>query len=205
MTGKAKRRKVPGILRSVLARNIGERLDAVYPTSANQDKALATAAGVSLSTIQRIRKAEVGASIDNIEDIAKALRTSVTSLLTPLARGSEFSIRARAGTGRRRGAAHPANRTCGAAEPPATPPGQGMKRQPPFSLVSDLLSPETLKALEGLAQDAREGELIGFAYVAMYRRREYTASATGEARRNPTFARGMLAALDDYLADIVGR
>lgn len=77
--------------------------------------------------------------------------------------------------------------------------------KPPFHLVQDGLSSDTLKALEILIKDAADGELIGMAYVAMYRRREYTASATGECRRNPTFARGMISALDDVLADMVTR
>lgn len=77
--------------------------------------------------------------------------------------------------------------------------------KPPFHLVQDGLSTDTVKALEGLLAEAKKGELIGMAYVAMYRRREYTACATGEARRNPTFTRGMLAALDDVLGDMVSR
>lgn len=74
-----------------------------------------------------------------------------------------------------------------------------------FHLVQDGLSSDTVKALELMLEEARTGDLIGIAYVAMYRRREYTASATGEARRNPTFTRGMLAALDDVLGEMVSR
>lgn len=78
-----------------------------------------------------------------------------------------------------------------------------MKR--PFHLVQDGLSSDTIKALQSLLAEAESGQLIGLAYVAMYKRREYTASATGEARRNPTFTRGMLAALDDVLGEMVSR
>jgi len=75
----------------------------------------------------------------------------------------------------------------------------------PFHLVQDGLSSDTIKALQSLLAEAESGQLIGLAYVAMYKRREYTASATGEARRNPTFTRGMLAALDDVLGEMVSR
>jgi hypothetical protein len=75
----------------------------------------------------------------------------------------------------------------------------------PFHLVQNGFSGDTVAALEALLKEARAGELIGIAFVAMYRRREYTASATGEARRNPTFTRGMLASLDDFLGDMVTR
>jgi hypothetical protein len=74
----------------------------------------------------------------------------------------------------------------------------------PFKLVADGFSGDTVKALEDLLRQARMGEIIGVAFVAMYARREYAASATGEARRNPTFTRGMLAALDDLLGESVG-
>jgi hypothetical protein len=75
----------------------------------------------------------------------------------------------------------------------------------PYQLVQNGFSDDTVKALETLLADAKAGKVIGLAFVAMYRRREYTASATGEARRNPTFTRGMLAALDDLMGDMVGR
>jgi len=83
MGGKPKRRKLPGVMRTILAHNITRRMHVVFATEPNKDKALAEAAGVSLSTVQRIRGADVGASIDQIEEIAKALRSSVAELLTP--------------------------------------------------------------------------------------------------------------------------
>lgn len=74
--------------------------------------------------------------------------------------------------------------------------------KPPFKLIPDTISEDTTKALEQLLEQAKEGRLIGFAFVAMYRNREYIANATGETKRNPTFARGMLKALDDRLGDV---
>lgn len=78
-------------------------------------------------------------------------------------------------------------------------------RRRPFHLVQDGLSSETVAALEQMLDEARSSELIGVAYVAMYRRREYTSGATGECRRSPTFSRGMVRALDDFLAAMITR
>lgn len=75
--------------------------------------------------------------------------------------------------------------------------------KPPFRLVHQDLSHETVQALEHLLREAQRGRIIGVAFVAMTKRREYLADTTGEAFRNPTFARGMLASLDDHLAELV--
>jgi hypothetical protein len=69
--------------------------------------------------------------------------------------------------------------------------------------VSDNLSHETVELLEQLLDEARRGQIIGFAFVAMRKRREFIGDTAGEAHRNPTFARGMVAALDDHLSDLV--
>jgi len=69
----------------------------------------------------------------------------------------------------------------------------------PFTLIADGISTDTVTALEQLLEQARAGEIIGVAFAVMLKRRNYVVNATGEARRNATFARGMLAALDDQL------
>lgn len=74
---------------------------------------------------------------------------------------------------------------------------------PPFRLVPDSLSSDTVELLEQLLDEARRGRILGIAFVAMLKRREYIANTAGEAHRNPTFARGMVAALDDHLSDMV--
>lgn len=62
---------------------------------------------------------------------------------------------------------------------------------------------DTISALEDLLQDARPGELIGLAYVAMRLDRGYSVGVAGETKRSPTFTRGMLRLLDDELAKII--
>ncbi len=76
-----------------------------------------------------------------------------------------------------------------------------MTRRPPFQLIAHpaALSTDTVECLEQLLDEARCGKLIGLAFAAMYRNRKYLPEACGEAHRNPTFARGMVAALHDLL------
>lgn len=73
--------------------------------------------------------------------------------------------------------------------------------RPPFRLVPDTLSNETTEALTQLLELARSGELIGIAFGGMLRQRGYFVNTAGEAHRNPTFARGVVAALDDSLSN----
>jgi hypothetical protein len=76
-----------------------------------------------------------------------------------------------------------------------------MKRKEPFMLVRDTMSHDTVEALRQLLTEAERGDVIGVAFAAMCRRRRFFVSAAGEAHRNPTFARGMVAALDDELGE----
>jgi hypothetical protein len=69
-----------------------------------------------------------------------------------------------------------------------------MKR--PFRLVSiDGVSRDTVACLRSLLEAAEKGEVIGVSYVAMHKRRHFTAHSCGETHRNPVFASGMVGAL----------
>lgn len=69
-----------------------------------------------------------------------------------------------------------------------------------FTLVPDTISTDTVECLTQLLEHAKTGEITGIAFAAMLKRRGYIANSAGEAHRSPTFARGMVAALDDQLA-----
>lgn len=73
----------------------------------------------------------------------------------------------------------------------------------PYTLIPDAVSHETVEALEQLTAQARAGEIIGFGFVALLKRRRYIANTAGELRADPTLARGMCLALDDELRDLV--
>lgn len=73
----------------------------------------------------------------------------------------------------------------------------------PYRLVPDSLSTDTVELLDALLTEARAGRLIGIAFAGMYRRQEYIVNVAGEAHRSPTLTRGMVAALDDQLREMV--
>lgn len=76
-------------------------------------------------------------------------------------------------------------------------------RRPPFSLIPDTISTDTVECLDELLAMARAGEVIGIAYVAMLKRRKYIVNAAGEAYRNPTFTLGMIQVLNSELGQRV--
>jgi transcriptional regulator with XRE-family HTH domain len=84
MKGEKKTPKAPGLTRQVVARNVARLLEYHYghlPTLTAQQRALAKDTGLGFGTIQRMTKGAVGASIDNIEQVALALQVSVYQLV----------------------------------------------------------------------------------------------------------------------------
>lgn len=73
----------------------------------------------------------------------------------------------------------------------------------PYHLIRDSVSPDTVEALQELLKAAQTGEAIGIVFAVMLRRQRYIVNTAGEARRSPTLARGMVAALDDELRALV--
>ncbi len=73
-------------------------------------------------------------------------------------------------------------------------------RRPPFVLIDNSVSNETIEGLRTLLEHTERGEVIGVAYAAMLKQRGYIVNTAGEAHRSPTYSRGMLLALDDKLA-----
>lgn len=83
MTGKKKTPKVAGFMRAVFADNVQKLMLHHYRDSANRPKALAMAAGVSLSTVQRILAGASGATLDNVESVAGAFHLSAYQIMVP--------------------------------------------------------------------------------------------------------------------------
>jgi len=75
----------------------------------------------------------------------------------------------------------------------------------PYKLVRSQVSHDSVAVLKNLLEQAEQGELIGVAFAAMYKEGNYVVDLTGEAHRSPTFARGMVKALDDCLRHLVHR
>lgn len=72
----------------------------------------------------------------------------------------------------------------------------------PLRMVHDVYSHETITVLEELLRQAREGQILGLAFVAMRKGRKFVGDAAGEAYKNPILTRGMVAELDDYLGTL---
>lgn len=81
--GDTRKKKIPGIMRGVLAANVMALMTQEFSERDNKPLALAKAAGLSLSSVQRTLSGETGASIDTIERIALALGVSPYQLILP--------------------------------------------------------------------------------------------------------------------------
>ena len=73
------------------------------------------------------------------------------------------------------------------------------KGSPKFSVVPNHVDTDTITSLERLLKEARAGQVIGVAFVALMRRRHYITHACGEVLRDRVYTRGMLRELDEQL------
>lgn len=74
------------MIRGIVAENVKRLMDERFPSEPNKtakSRALAGAAGTTLSQIQRILTQSVGTSIDIIESLAGAFEVRPQDLLTP--------------------------------------------------------------------------------------------------------------------------
>lgn len=70
-------------------------------------------------------------------------------------------------------------------------------------LMHDTVSRNTVEALEQLLSAAMTGDITGIAFAASLRNRKYITNVAGTCYRHPTFARGMVCALDDQLSNMI--
>jgi hypothetical protein len=68
-----------------------------------------------------------------------------------------------------------------------------------MQLIRDPVSTDTIEAFAKLLEGAMEGRYVGAVIGVIHPRRRYTVHCIGEASKNPTFARGVVAAIDDEL------
>jgi uncharacterized protein (UPF0210 family) len=71
-----------------------------------------------------------------------------------------------------------------------------------LSLVPVLADQETVKALELLLEQAKAGEVMGLAYVAIHRGHGYSGNVVGVAEDAPMLVRGVCRALEDQIAKL---
>lgn len=69
-------------------------------------------------------------------------------------------------------------------------------------LVRPAVSEDTVLAVAYLKQEIDAGRIVGLAWVAIHPGQYYSVDFAGEARKLPTFTRGMVEALSDQLAKL---
>lgn len=70
-------------------------------------------------------------------------------------------------------------------------------------LVRDHISHELAEAFDQLAELVRDGTVVGAVFGVALRGKKYHVNVAGTLARDPTFARGVVAALDDELMAMV--
>lgn len=70
-------------------------------------------------------------------------------------------------------------------------------------LVRDTISRDVVEALETLAEGARSGAITGAIFGIIVKGRSYHVNVAGSLVSDPTLARGICAALDDELMQLV--
>jgi hypothetical protein len=68
---------------NILADNVRRLMEHYFPTAGDRPRRLSKEAQISLSSVQRVYKGDVGASLDTIEAIARAFDLSAYQLLIP--------------------------------------------------------------------------------------------------------------------------
>jgi hypothetical protein len=76
---------------------------------------------------------------------------------------------------------------------------------PVISIAKRPICAATVQTLEKMLKAARDGDLIGLAYAAMYSGSDFDIDLVGECERAPTFTLGMLSLLDDRIAKRIMR
>ncbi len=70
-------------------------------------------------------------------------------------------------------------------------------------MIQATVSKDTVEALSELLHAANEGHIQGLAFAAILRGRKFLVDCAGSACTDPTLARGIVAALDDELRNMV--
>lgn len=73
----------------------------------------------------------------------------------------------------------------------------------PYKIIRNTERPDLVHMLENLLSDARDGTLVGMAAACVFTKMRFFTPVAGIFLTNPTFGRGVVAALDDELADMV--
>lgn len=70
-------------------------------------------------------------------------------------------------------------------------------------LLRDSISRDNVEAAKIIMEAAATGDIVGTVFALQLRGRRYVVNITGQCVRDPTFARGMVGAIDDELRDLI--
>jgi len=69
--------------------------------------------------------------------------------------------------------------------------------------MRDTISRDVVEAFEQLAEGARQGLIVGAIFGVAVKGRRYHVNVAGTLTKDPTYARGICAAIDDELMHMV--
>lgn len=70
-------------------------------------------------------------------------------------------------------------------------------------LLREVVSSDTVDCAKALIDGSESGQVVGAVIGFLYRRRRYSVAICGEAYADPTWARGVIAAIEDELRQMV--
>ena len=68
-----------------------------------------------------------------------------------------------------------------------------------LKVVQPIADKATVEALTKLLKEAKEGSVVGFAYVALHQGTSYSGDVIGRAKRFPIYTLGLVKALEQIL------
>lgn len=70
-------------------------------------------------------------------------------------------------------------------------------------LVQPQTDKATVEAVEKLLEQAKQGTVVGFAYVAMRQGGKYSGDVVGRARQFPIYALGLVRTLENLIVKLI--
>lgn len=73
----------------------------------------------------------------------------------------------------------------------------------PMQLLHDSISRDALEAASTIKEGVESGDVVGLVFGLQLRGRRYVVNVAGQCARDPTFARGIVGAIEDELRALI--
>jgi hypothetical protein len=70
-------------------------------------------------------------------------------------------------------------------------------------LLHETVSHDTIECALAMAEGSKNGHIVGAVIGFLYKYRKYSVAVCGEAYRDPTWARGVIGAIEDELRHLI--